>query len=123
MRPRLRRLKADLEAAGSAAWAFAAVSVVRRQLRATGLADVRVPRAMPLDRRGRGVDAVLWRRGSCLERSLVRQEWLRVHGRDVDVVIGVRGPSDFGAHAWLDGEESHSADEFVEIRRHTPRAR
>jgi hypothetical protein len=51
----------------------------------------------------------------------VRQEWLRAHGRFVDVVIGVRAPSDFGAHAWLDGEEDNSAAEFVEIRRHKPR--
>jgi hypothetical protein len=76
---------------------------------------------MRLDRNGRGVDAVLWRRGSCLERSLVRQEWHRAHGRAIDVVIGVRAPADFGAHAWLDGEEDHSAAEFVEIRRHAAR--
>lgn len=121
MRARPQQMRTDLEAVASAAWAFAAVSVVRKQLRATGLAGVRVPRAMRLDRRGRGVEAVLWRRGSCLERSLVRQEWLRVHGRDVDVVIGVQGPADFAAHAWLDGEEAHSAEEFVEIRRHRVR--
>lgn len=82
---------------------------------------MRVPGAPPLDRAGRGVDAVLWRRGSCLERSLVRQEWLKAQGRHVDVVIGVRGPSDFGAHAWLDGEEPHSVEEFVELRRHAAR--
>ena len=119
--PRLQRLKADVEAVASAAWAFAAVSIVRRQLRTSGLAGVRVPLAMPFDAAGRGVEAVLWRRGSCLETSLVRQEWLRAHGQSVDVVIGVRGPSNFGAHAWLDGQEAHSSEEFVEIRRHRAR--
>jgi hypothetical protein len=55
----------------------------------------------------RGVRAVLRRRrATCLERSLVLQQWLVARGDPRDLVIGVIGPSDgFKAHAWLDGED------------------
>jgi hypothetical protein len=43
-------------------------------------------------------------RASCLERSLLRQAWLRERGARRDVVIGVRRENELTAHAWLDGD-------------------
>lgn len=54
-------------------------------------------------------------RASCLERSLVRQAWLRARGARHDVVIGVRGGNNFEAHAWVDGDPD--AVDYVEIHR------
>lgn len=54
-------------------------------------------------------------RASCLERSLVRQAWLRGRGTTRDVVIGVRSADKFEAHAWLDGDPD--AVDYVEIHR------
>jgi len=57
-------------------------------------------------------------RASCLERSLLRQAWLRGRGTMRDVVIGVRSDDEFGAHAWLDGDPD--GVDFVEIHRIGP---
>ena len=42
---------------------------------------------------------------TCLERCLVQQAWLRSHGIEQDVVVGVRSAaqSTTCAHAWIDG--------------------
>ena len=106
-----------------AAWTARALRDIRRRLGEGGLAGARVHEAPHGSGSQRVMNAVL-RLGhaSCLERALIRQEWLRAHGRRVEVVIGVTGPADFGAHAWLDGEEPHSTVEFAEIRRLAPQA-
>ena len=52
---------------------------------------------------------------TCLERSLLRQAWLRGRGTMRDVVIGVRSEDEFEAHAWLDGDPDGA--EYVEIHR------
>jgi Transglutaminase-like superfamily len=54
-------------------------------------------------------------RASCLERSLLRQAWLRGRGTERDVVIGVRSAGKFEAHAWIDGDPD--AVEYAEIHR------
>jgi hypothetical protein len=57
-------------------------------------------------------------RANCLERSLLRQAWLRDRGAVYEVVIGVRGAPDFAAHAWLAGDRD--ADQFQELHRFVP---
>lgn len=52
---------------------------------------------------------------TCLERSLLRQAWLRGRGTPRDVVIGVRSADTFEAHAWLDGDPD--AVDYLEIHR------
>lgn len=54
-------------------------------------------------------------RASCLERSLLRQAWLRGRGKERDVVIGVRSVGEFEAHAWLDGDPDGAG--YAEIHR------
>lgn len=54
-------------------------------------------------------------RATCLERSLLRQAWLRGRGTMRDVVIGVRFEDQFEAHAWLDGDPDSGY--YVEIHR------
>jgi hypothetical protein len=54
-------------------------------------------------------------RASCLERSLLRQAWLRGRGTERDVVIGVRRAEEFEAHAWLDGDPD--AKGYTEMHR------
>jgi hypothetical protein len=111
---------ATLRAAG---WATRALVLTRRRLRRRGLARTVVPAPprLPASAR-RGVALALRRRRpTCLERSLVLQRWLASQGVEVDVVIGVAGGAgDFGAHAWLDGEQSGGG--YHEISRVRPRA-
>ena len=57
-------------------------------------------------------------RANCLERSLLRQAWLRERGTVHEVVIGVQGAPDFAAHAWLAGDPD--AAEFQELHRFVP---
>jgi hypothetical protein len=57
-------------------------------------------------------------RANCLERSLLRQAWLRDRGAVYEIVIGVRGAPDFAAHAWLAGDPD--AVEFQELHRFVP---
>jgi Transglutaminase-like superfamily len=117
---RLRTVaRADPAVLAGAAWAVIAVRGVRRDLRRRPVDDARVPAPPPLPARARrGVDAVLRRlEPSCLERALVLQRWLAARGEPRDVVIGVTAPSDFRAHAWLEGE---SGPGFTEISRVRP---
>jgi hypothetical protein len=103
-----------------ALWAWRAGSAARRQLTTRGLEAVALPRPPALDRAGaRGVDAILRRRKlSCLERSLVRQRWYAAHGSMRDLIIGVTDNlEDFGAHAWLDGDDERQAEGFVQLLR------
>ena len=106
----------------AAGWAVLAVRSTRRQLRDGPMYEVKVPDPPALPRRAeRGVQAVLRRlEPSCLERSLVLQRWLAVHGDARTVVVGVSAPSDFRAHAWLEGEPLPAGSDFHEIARIAP---
>jgi hypothetical protein len=110
----------DLATLRAAWWASSSLRSTRRALRTRRIPDVVVSRPPPLPAHaGRGVDAVLRRAHStCLERALVLQRWLAEHGTQKDVVIGVTGASDFGAHAWLDGERVD--ERFRELTRLAP---
>lgn len=86
--------------------------------------DVRQIRVAPPPRSTAGgtrsvIARVLARAGAtCLQRSLILQAWDRAHGMHRDVVVGVTAPGpQFRAHAWIDGEEDHAAQEFTEILR------
>jgi Transglutaminase-like superfamily len=118
------RAALDPEVLRGAAWALRAVRSVRRQLADRPLPDVAVPAPPRLapHRGGQGVDAVLRRlQPSCLERALVLQRWLAVHGDPRAVVVGVSSPADFRAHAWLDGEQRRPGEPaFHEITRLAP---
>lgn len=47
-----------------------------------------------------------YRRATCLERSIILQQWLDCLGQPHDVLIGVRSPDEaVMAHAWLDHED------------------
>ena len=88
-------------------WALRTAWRTRRLLAARGL-DAAVapppPPALPIEA-GRGVRAALRRRReSCLVDSIVLQAWEAAHGRSRDLVVGITGPDDFRAHAWLDGD-------------------
>jgi hypothetical protein len=92
---------------------------VRRQLRAGGLDAVALaaPRAPVPDRVSRAL--MRHEHWTCLERALVRQAAAAAGGDVREVVVGVRMPSgDFGAHAWLEGEEETEGGGFVELTRH-----
>jgi hypothetical protein len=121
----LRRV--DLPTLRAAWWAHLAVRSARRQLRTSGLDELRLPRLPELPpEASRGVFAVLRRLPhTCLERALVLQRWKAAHGEPVDIVIGVRGPGvSFGAHAWLAGEpQPPELEAFRELRRVRPSAR
>jgi hypothetical protein len=106
-----------------ARWAAGALSCTRRELRLRPLPEVAVPApTVVLSSAGtRGVRAMLWvRRASCLERSLVLQRWLAAHGDRRDVIIGVCGPDEFRAHAWLEGEPAPVEQGFRELTRLAP---
>ncbi len=78
---------------------------------------------LPVEQRYRRfVRTTLWAlRASCLERSLILQAWHAQVGEFRDVIIGVTAPGDeFGAHAWLDGLEPASDEDFHELRRLPP---
>jgi hypothetical protein len=116
----LRRV--DLPTLRAAWWAHRSVRSARRQLRSTGLRDLRLPRVPALpDDAGRGVHAVLRRQpATCLERALVLQRWRAAHGDEQDVVVGVLAPSEgFSAHAWL-ADEPHDGRGFRELLRVPP---
>lgn len=73
----------------------------------------------------RGVRGGLRRRGeSCLVKSIVIQSWDAAHGHRRDLIIGVTTPSEFGAHAWLEGDAAMTASTpYQEIlRRELPAA-
>jgi hypothetical protein len=114
----------DMQAIRAALWALQAARAARLSLRRGGLKTVALPPPPALDAgAGRGVDAALRRtRYSCLERALVRQAWAVAHGQGREVVIGVTGVDDFGAHAWLDGDPPTASTGFREIMRYPPPA-
>jgi Transglutaminase-like superfamily len=119
---RLRR-RLDPRAWRAALWANRALTDVRRALAAGRLEGIAVPPPPRLPSSAeRGVGAVLRRRSaSCLERSLVLQRWHAAHGRQLEVVIGVRAPvDDFMAHAWLDGEPPPPGMTFDDLVRLSP---
>jgi hypothetical protein len=112
---KLRRL--DLPTLRAAWWTLRALHRTRIALRTRPIGDVIVdaPPTLP-DHAGRGVNAILRRvPNTCLERALVLQRWLSEHGVAKDVVVGVTGPRDFRAHAWLEGERVDH--EFQELTR------
>ena len=116
----LRRF--DLPSLRAAWWALRSLRSARRQLRRSGLREVRLPRVPPLpEEAGRGVHAVLRRQpATCLERAFVLQRWRAAHGDAQDVVVGVVAPSEgFVAHAWL-ADEPHDARGFRELLRVPP---
>src|SRR5579863_9492100 len=106
-----------------ALWATLAARVVRRELRANGM-SAHVPRPPRLGRRaGRGVTGALSRLSpTCLERALVLQAWLASQGTMRDVVIGVPpdGMQSTPAHAWVDGTDSVSPVNYLELHRLRP---
>ena len=101
-------------------WALRSLRVARRSLAHDPLAPLDLP-PVPEDPAGeRGVAFALGRaRATCLERVSIQQEWLLAHGIERDVIIGVTGPRDFTAHAWLDGDGD--SRDHQEIMRRRPR--
>src|SRR5690348_3837188 len=106
--------------ARAAVWALRAQVVTRRQLRTREVEQVVVPTAPGLGIGAtRGVDVVLrLTRATCLERSVVLQQWYKAQGIARDVVIGVTAPrAGFRAHAWLEEPGMLTHTEFTEITR------
>jgi hypothetical protein len=115
-RDRLRR-RLDIPTLRAAYWTFRALRKTKRALKRDGYQSVELtdPPQLPPHAR-RGVDAILRREpNTCLERSIVLQRWLAAHGTPLAIVIGVTSPTDFRAHAWLEGEQT--PDDFVELTR------
>jgi hypothetical protein len=53
-----------------------------------------------------------------LEQSLVRQQWHAAQGSMRDLIIGVTSDlREFGAHAWLDGDDERQGEGFVQLLR------
>lgn len=105
----------------AALWTLRALGRARRQLRHSGLEDLKLPRLPNLPRSAeRGLRAVLRRRShTCLERAVILQRWHAAHGDPRDIVVGVAGTGDaFRAHAWLEHEaDEHELETFRELRR------
>ena len=104
-------------------WTLRATRAASSELARHALTPVVMPAVPPsLAAGGRlAVEAVLrLQRASCLERAVVLQAWYLAHGVTRDVVIGVRSPSGFKAHAWLDGESCASG--YAELLRRPPTA-
>ena len=102
-------------------WALRSARRTRRLLASGGVEAALgppPPPRLPADAI-RGVRGALRRRGEeCLVTSIVLQSWEAAHGRRRDLVIGVTSPSEFGAHAWLDGDAAPAANApFKEILR------
>lgn len=106
-------------------WAARSIRSLRSQLRERGL-NARLDPPPPLPASAvRGVHTIAGcLRATCLERSLLLQEWLLAHGRRHTLVIGVPGPGDeqFIAHAWLEGHDrADDSHEFAQLLRVDPR--
>jgi hypothetical protein len=104
-----------------AAWAATAHLRTRSRLRKWGTGAIAPTAPRLIGAAGAGVAWWLTvSHASCLERSLVLQSWVATRtGEAPDVVIGVRrGP--FGAHAWLDGEDTEGHIEVRRVRRSGP---
>jgi hypothetical protein len=110
--------------ARAARWAWVALRHVRRELPTLGLA-VAVsppPTNLPWAARG-GIERMLNRSSAtCLEKSLIRQCWLRSHARRHDLIIGVANVAGaFAAHAWLAGlPDIEDTTLFTEFVRRSP---
>ncbi len=115
-------MQPDVASWRAAWWTVAQLRQVRRRLRRDGFrTTVPDPPALPV-RAERGVRAVLRRRPStCLERALILQKWLSVHGDRRDVVVGVAASAgNLRAHAWLDGESTETGADYDELLRLPP---
>jgi hypothetical protein len=113
----------DVPTVRAAWWAHKALRAVREDLKANGLgyssppAPPRLPSAAE-----RGVSAVLRRQPfTCLERALVLQRWQAAQGSKRDVIVAVTNPSEFAAHAWVDGEPEGDVSAYAELMRLPPR--
>lgn len=88
-------------------WAERMLRRARAQLPSRGLKTEIDPPPFASD--GLTVAVAGWlrlRRATCLERSLIVQQWLLALGRPHDVLIGVAGGrAPAVAHAWLEGED------------------
>ena len=106
----------------SALWALRAARRARNSLRREPLENAlgRLPRVPGVpSSAGRGVQwALRIRDDTCLVRAIVVQSWEATHGERRDLVIGVKGPRDFKAHAWLEGDPESEKAGFTEIHRH-----
>ena len=120
-RERLRRV--DGNTLRAAWWTVRAVRAARHAVHTEQTNALVLPRAPAVGLAATpGVNAVLRRRDdTCLVRALVRQAWLAGQGRDVDVIVGVTAPSDFRAHAWLDGDSDGGYLELARYPVRTPR--
>lgn len=113
----IRRRVGTLQAG---AWALRAALAARREVRAGRMPPYALPPVPPVPESSVGmVQAVLAPRlFTCLVRASVRQAWHAAHGWRRDLIIGVRAPGeDFGAHAWLEGDHSHSVAGYHELTR------
>lgn len=101
------------------AWAARAGHTAHRALRRDGLnVTDEVPHQAAAAASARWPELALrLTRRSCLERALVMQRWYAAAGADRDVIIGVTTPSEFQAHAWLEGEEPGGEITFRELLR------
>ena len=108
----------------AAIWALRALQHVRRSLDSEGL-RVDVP---PAPEQGaaagcaRAVETALrLRAATCLERSLILQQWLADNGLEHTVAVGVRyADADFAAHAWLVGLDDPADELTYEVLQHRP---
>ena len=95
-------------------WAVRTVRRTRRVLEAHGLDAALAPPpppSLPAEAE-RGVHGALRRWGdTCLVSSIVLQTWEAAHGRRRDLIIGTTSPTDFRAHAWLQGDSLPGPDE------------
>lgn len=89
-------------------WAIRTARRTRRLLEAEGLDAALSPPPPPPQlpaRAERGVKGALRRwNESCLVNAIVIQAWEAAHGRRRDLLVGITGPGDFSAHAWLEGD-------------------
>jgi hypothetical protein len=95
-------------------WAIRTARRTRRLLEAEGLDAALVPPPPPRlpARAERGVRGALRRwKESCLVNAIVLQAWEAAHGRRRDLLVGITGPGDFSAHAWLEGDPVPLADD------------
>jgi hypothetical protein len=102
-------------------WTYRARRRVTADLETRPLAHLAVPPppALPAHartRRDRG-PATSHLDPTCLERSLVLQRWMAGHGEPRAVIVGVAGPRNFKAHAWLGGGTPPPAAGFAELTR------
>jgi Transglutaminase-like superfamily len=112
-----RRALAPVHTVNAGLWAARELRHLRTTLARDGVrSTVRRPPRRVSRRSGRVVMfAARVGNATCLERSLLRQAWLRGRGTLRDVVIGIRSQDEFEAHAWLDGDPDGA--DYVEIHR------